>query len=110
MVLLAALLLAAADAGSEAQREQAWRQRFRDANEKVAALQAQIDGDTAFLGDVVVGEGVSRGGKPRRGKSEYARAEARLEQNRKKLEQAKSALDDLERKASFESVPREWRR
>ena len=41
---------------------------------------------------------------------EYERARARIEQNSKALERAKEDLHDLERRASFEAVPNEWRR
>lgn len=41
---------------------------------------------------------------------EYERVRHRLAKNRLALEHAREDLADLERKASFESVPREWRR
>ncbi len=41
---------------------------------------------------------------------EYERALARLESNRGALERAKEDLRDLERRASFDAVPLEWRR
>lgn len=41
---------------------------------------------------------------------EYERAKERLELNRKVLARANEELADLERRASFEGVPREWRR
>jgi hypothetical protein len=41
---------------------------------------------------------------------EFERAKERLELNRKALARAKDELADLDRRASFEAVPREWRR
>lgn len=41
---------------------------------------------------------------------EFERVRERLESNRRELVRAKSDLEDLERRASFASVPREWRR
>ncbi|MBL8924153.1 MAG: DUF4124 domain-containing protein [Myxococcaceae bacterium] len=41
---------------------------------------------------------------------EFERAKERLELNRKALVRAKGELADLDRRASFEAVPREWRR
>jgi hypothetical protein len=42
--------------------------------------------------------------------AEFERAKERLELNRKALQRAKEDLAELERRASLESVPREWRR
>jgi len=41
---------------------------------------------------------------------EYERVKERLALNRKQLERLKSELADLDRRASFEGVPQEWRR
>ncbi len=41
---------------------------------------------------------------------EFERAKERLELNRKALARAKTELSDLDRRAGFEAVPREWRR
>jgi hypothetical protein len=41
---------------------------------------------------------------------EYERAKERLALNRKALARAQEDADDLDRRASFEAVPREWRR
>ncbi|MDP3232283.1 MAG: DUF4124 domain-containing protein [Myxococcales bacterium] len=41
---------------------------------------------------------------------EFERARERLELNRKALTRARSELADLDRRAGFEAVPREWRR
>ena len=41
---------------------------------------------------------------------EFERAKERLELNRKALARAKTELAELDRRASFEGVPREWRR
>lgn len=108
-IVVAGVLLAEGGGAAPADdaREAKWRAAFKSANEKITTLQAQIDEDTRLVGDVVVDTTNTRG---RARNNEYARAQARLAQNKKKLEQAKTALDDLERKASNESVPREWRR
>jgi hypothetical protein len=94
-------------AGSDAAAEQRWRARFREAKEKIAALEAQIDADTKIVGDdplVVYGRM-----RRRRVYDQNAEIVARRERNKKELERAKAALDDLERRASNENVPREWR-
>lgn len=44
------------------------------------------------------------------GDPEFERIKHRLAKNRLSLARAKEDLEDLDRKASFESVPREWRR
>ena len=41
---------------------------------------------------------------------EWALARDRLALNRKALDRARAELADLERRASFEGVPNEWRR
>jgi hypothetical protein len=41
---------------------------------------------------------------------EYQRAKDRIALNRRALERAKEELAELERKASFQAVPNEWRR
>ena len=104
--LVVSWFLAADGTSGQSGDELKWRAAFKAANEKIATLQTQIDEDTRLLGDVVVDTTNTRG-RAKRG--EYATAQRRLEQNKKKLEQAKAALDDLERKASNASVPREWR-
>lgn len=41
---------------------------------------------------------------------EYERVRERLDKNRRELVRAKEALQDLDRRASFEAVPQHWRR
>jgi hypothetical protein len=120
--------------------EQYWRAQFRAAKEKIHTIEDEITADrrrveevgglpvgtryscypgsTTYIGGVAQplvgpfpGGGYLRGGNcistinP-----EYDRARERLERNRKTLERAKEELSDLERRASFEAVPNEWRR
>lgn len=145
--------------------EREWRAAFREANERIARLQDEIEVDRKKVedlnglpaggryqclygggwmvpGGVVGGTGSSvtvtgQGGLgvgvngsvvvsqtqvvvPNSGVAtapcvytlnpEFERAKERLELNRKALVRAKTDLSELERRASFEGVPREWRR
>lgn len=146
--------------------EREWRAAFREANERIARLQDEIEVDRKKVEDVnglpvaaryqclygygggwVVpgGVGVSSGSSvtvsgqagigggvqgsvvlqnqvvvPNPGvvtapcvftlNPEFERAKERLELNRKALVRAKADLSELERRAGFEGVPREWRR
>jgi serine protease Do len=74
------------EADDAARSEAAWRQAFREARERVAGLETRR---RALLGR-----------DPRR---ELPAVEA-------DLAAAREALDELERRASFQAVPREWRR
>lgn len=97
------------EAAAAAKDEQLWRTRFRDARQKIADLEAQIDADAKIVGDnpLVVTRG-RRSGRTRF-RNQNAELEARLARNKQQLAREKAALDDLERRASFANVPREWR-
>jgi hypothetical protein len=69
-----------------ARSEAAWRQAFREARERIAGLEAK-----------------RRGLLVRDARRELPSVEA-------ELAAARESLDELERRASFRSVPREWRR
>ncbi|MBL8940064.1 MAG: DUF4124 domain-containing protein [Archangium sp.] len=143
--------------------EREWRAAFREANERVARLQDEIEVDRKKVEDVnglpvaaryqclygygggwvvpggVSGSSVSFTGQAGLGggvqgsvvvqnqvvvpnpgvvtapcvftlNPEFERAKERLELNRKALVRAKADLSELERRAGFEGVPREWRR
>lgn len=141
--------------------EREWRAAFREANERIARLQDEIEVDRKKVEDVnglpvaaryqclygygggwVVpggGSSVTISGQAGLGggvqgsvvvqnqvvvpnpgvvtapcvftlNPEFERAKERLELNRKALVRAKADLSELERRAGFEGVPREWRR
>lgn len=140
--------------------EREWRASFREANERIARLQDEIEVDRKKVEDLnglpaggryqclygggwmvpggtgssvtVTGQGglgVGVNGSvvvsntvvvPNTGVAvapcvytlnpEFERAKERLELNRKALARAKTELSELDRRASFEGVPREWRR
>jgi hypothetical protein len=92
--------------------ETQWRARFRKVRERIARLEAAIQTDRATLADPS-GHGVnltfnaSGGVVP---SAELERVKEHLARSEQELAQARQALDDLDRQASRESVPREWRR
>jgi len=106
------------DAAEEARQEEAyWRGRFREAQSRIAQIQARIN--EVQRGREINGMPVTASqsigcppGSPTCTRYEYNEGTQRsgLEQLTKMLSQAESALADLEREASSRSVPREWRR
>ncbi|MEN9798204.1 MAG: hypothetical protein RL653_1900 [Pseudomonadota bacterium] len=97
--------------------EQRWREAFRSAHARVLQLEEAVAAGVREVEEV--------NGLPIRGRVQCANmggscmgfADPRWEQARQKLEadraalvQARAALDELERRASSQSVPREWRR
>ena len=96
--------------------ERFWRNQFKQAYERIAMLEHAIEADRALVED---SSGYS---KPKgtvsynRGQRllvldpEYEATRQRLHRNQKELKRARQALEDLERKASEQLVPREWRR
>lgn len=120
--------------------ERYWRGEFRAAREKISGLEDAIAADKHRVDDVgglpvqyachpgylgypaygsVPGYGANfnagyanyyGGGCYTTVNPEWERSKERLEKNRKALERAKEELHDLERRASFEAVPNEWRR
>jgi len=144
-------------------REEKWRKLFRDARERIASLEDEIESDRKkteevngmpvnarftcqqygppplYLGPVATtGVTATVGGTLAPGVTlsatgtststlispypvvvspctfgfnpEYERVRERLEKNRRELVRAKEALQDLDRRASFEAVPQHWRR
>jgi hypothetical protein len=119
--------------------EREWRDAFREANERIARLEDEIEADRKKVEDVnglpvsaryqcLNGFGshwraplVAVPGGPSNAVAmptpcffalnpEFERAKERLELNRKALTRARAALTDLERRAGFEAVPHQWRR
>ena len=90
----------------EREREASWRQRFTRARTEVERLELLIDKDQRLLDDPTSAPSGSRG-RPTR---QYEGAKGRLAKNRDALTRAREALADLERAASNEAVPLEWRR
>ena len=111
-------------------REDAWREAFRTARNKVADLEADVESERKQVEEVnglpvtgriscrrtfvgVPGQvpvyGVNTAGcSPGRDNFEHSRE--RLEKNRRLLVRAKDDLADLERRAANDSIPLEWRR
>ncbi len=96
--------------------EQQWRRAFRDAYARIAELQSAIESDRnlerygrgvpwRFPSSPIYGRGRLGWFDPW-----YDEVDQRIRQNEAELRQAREALDDLERNASREAVPREWRR
>jgi Domain of unknown function (DUF4124) len=103
--------------------EQQWRRQFLDAHARVATLEDDVERDRLQVEDVnglpinasfnCSWGGQQYGGRyvvPCGSNPEYQRLKERLATNRRALERAKTELDDLERRASYAGVPREWRR
>lgn len=104
--------------------EARWRREFRAAREQVARLEAQVAQDRAAL-EVnglpitaqsqcrrtvrTVGGVVTAWGPCVPRPDALTRAKLKLTQDEKALQGARQALDDLERRASEQAVPRAWR-
>jgi len=96
------------DDGGEAR----WRSRFRAAHDEIAQLARDAEADRTKLSSPEAGGvGVvynARGAAVPN--PELDRIREHLARTEQALEDAQRHLDDLEREASRESVPREWRR
>lgn len=96
----------------EVAREKRWREAFRAAREKVATLERALAADRAKVADPAAA------GMPLRRLAdgtilpsfEYEAAQQRVARNEAELARAQEALEDLDRSASREAVPQEWRR
>jgi hypothetical protein len=86
----------AAQAEEAARDEAGWREAFRRTRDEIASLEAKRQ---QLKEEIVHSPPTSDRGDPR---NRLAEAEARLAKLRE-------SLDDLERRASFASVPRAWR-
>jgi hypothetical protein len=128
------VLASAADPAVPTSAEQYWRGQFKAAREKIAATQDEIaiyrrkvedptglpisGRYTCFHAQPyhygpVYGPGyvnTQQSGCIQTPDHEYERAKEKLERNKKLLERAREELADLERRASFEAVPLQWRR
>jgi hypothetical protein len=90
----------AARAEEEAAREIGWRDAFREANARIAQAREQVRVIQAQRDDA-------------RGNFQYVLEEqlnGDLEAARLEVKRAEMALDDLDRRASLDAVPRAWRR
>lgn len=107
------------------QRENSWREAFRAARNRVADLEAEVESQRKQVEEInglpvtgriscrtvrnqvygAPGYQVGGGCYPR-----VDRSHADLENNRRLLQRAKDELTELERRASFDAVPLEWRR
>jgi hypothetical protein len=92
-----------------------WRQLFREAKDKIASLEQQLELDRHKVQDNVLPMQLVCRGPVSAGclylpSQEYAEAKDRLAMNQAALLRARSDLEDLDRRASNAGVPREWRR
>jgi hypothetical protein len=100
-----------------AAEERGWREAFRAAHERVRQLEEAVAAGVREVEEI--------NGLPVRGRVQCAnmgggcmgfsdprweQQRQQLERNRAELREARGALDELERRASAQSVPREWRR
>lgn len=109
-----------AEADTEAarqRREDEWRFAFRSAHAKIEQLEAELEEERALLelnGLPVIGRQVIRVRPVTPAGTviddRYERARVRVPQLEKALNAAKNELEELERRASFASVPRHLRR
>lgn len=96
-------------------KEKRWRRRFNQAHARIKALASNVSEDQARL--QVSGLPIFyRGKQYTNGKDTFVIADPdfietkrRLTQNERLLKQAKVALENLEREASSQAIPREWR-
>lgn len=86
--------------------EETWRKRFAEAQERISALEQQLAQDREQVRSSVP---ELRGGVPRTSQA-VVEARARIAENERALTAARQALEALDREASAEAVPREWRR
>ncbi len=107
----------ATDAGQTEQRreearEKVWREAFRLAHERVDGLETSLTTDRAALTDpVAAGLPVHRLPNGTVVPSpEFEALKERVALHEAELVKARDSLDDLERRASREAVPRKWRR
>jgi len=101
---------ASADQGAPAQApdEESWRRQFREAHQHIADLEKQIAEDRQMLDGGALAPKLTQGVMkmdPR-----FGETQERIQKNEQELARAREALDDLERKASQEAVPWDWRR
>jgi hypothetical protein len=92
--------------------EARWRDQFKKAHGDVTRLEKAAQEDRARLADPAA-NGIPVVLDPRGGvkpNPELDRVKERLTRTEQDLDGARRKLDDLDRQASRESVPREWRR
>lgn len=102
----------AARASEEASRERWWRATFQTARERVAQLERALAADRAAADNpraagMPVARQLDGTVLPSRA---YEALRQRLPAEEAELREARAALEALEREASREAVPREWRR
>jgi hypothetical protein len=93
------------------EREQAWRDRFRDARSKVGELETLVTQDKARVqqvGDISASVTTAPNGMTRQARPSDD-ANQQLKKDQSALKRAQEDLDDLERSASQQAIPRAWR-
>ena len=98
-----------AEAAAEVEAERRWRSQFGSARRRIADLEQQIQADSEMLDGGTLAPLHNAAGEmvihP-----EATAAMRRLSLNEKALVRARQELEDLERRATWEAVPLEWRR
>jgi hypothetical protein len=97
-------------ADEEAAHERDWRQRFRYARDRVAEQEVRVAQDQQQYeslkdvdASVTTGPGYARVDRP------AERAKSLLQQDEAALKRARAELEQLERDASKQAIPRAWR-
>lgn len=92
---------------SQANDEQAWRARFKRAHDRISELETRVAQDQQKADAAKdVTTSYTNG---RQVDAPEARTRAQLKQDQAALQRAKGDLEELERRASKQSIPREWR-
>ncbi|MGC4123058.1 MAG: DUF4124 domain-containing protein [Myxococcales bacterium] len=97
----------------EARREKEWRGRFREIHQRIDRLQRMIDADKKALADPT-NSGIPMMSPNANGvilpNPEFEAIRRRIPEEEAQLRDAKEDLADLEREASRNSVPQNWRK
>ncbi len=89
-----------------------WRAAFREAHARIAWLEFEVKTDKQLLDDAgmpITRVSSHRSNNPWSFQPGYLQVQLRLHRNLMELKQARADLEELERAASREAVPREWR-
>jgi hypothetical protein len=115
---------AEADArAAQAHAEGYWRSLFRSANDRIRSLEAELERERVAVEEVNGlpvsqqyvstcgrGTGVRCRDQVLLPSEKFARAKVKIRQLQTDITRARSDLSDLERRASYAAIPREWRR
>jgi hypothetical protein len=86
--------------------EQTWRAKFRDVHQRISRVERQIEVDEKELENTP--ESIPEGSSV--ANPEYVRLKNQIRDEQTNLDDLKKELNVLDRQASQQAVPREWRR